>query len=211
MAISANPPIRLNASSKEEMPPDDKSVPYISSAYLEQEEVNLNCKVNVGGVDVNCTHLSALYLRNAVDYHVKNEKLMVRDIFGSIYLIESIIPEDIGKIYKSMIDRSCGRHIVACRKFGDFLCGIAKDTSLYEQRFFLLGSFCHVMSFILLHKKYCKTLLSKYVVWFFDHNRTNVAARVAVSDPSDFLDGSRFALQSFVSNNLYGRYFKKLI
>ncbi|WP_092403521.1 MULTISPECIES: ShET2/EspL2 family type III secretion system effector toxin [Candidatus Ichthyocystis] len=136
MTISANSPIRLSASSREEMPPDDKIVPYISSAYLEQEEINLNCKVNVGVIDVSCTHLSALYLRKAVDYQIKNEKLMVRDIFGGIYLIESILPEDIGKIYKSMIDRSCGRHIVACRKFGDFLCGIAKDTSLYEQIFF---------------------------------------------------------------------------
>ncbi|WP_092411489.1 ShET2/EspL2 family type III secretion system effector toxin [Candidatus Ichthyocystis sparus] len=96
--------------------------------------------------------------------------LVVVDIFGSATLIESIITEDIAKMYKSMIDRSCGRHIVACRKFGDFLCGIAKDTSLHEQRLFLLSSSSHVMSVRLLHKKSSKNLRSKYVVWLFDPN-----------------------------------------
>ncbi|WP_092403488.1 MULTISPECIES: ShET2/EspL2 family type III secretion system effector toxin [Candidatus Ichthyocystis] len=210
MAISSDSPARVSAFSGEEMQPDDKSVPYISSLYLEQEEINLNCKVNVSGVEINCARLSALYLRKAVDCHVKNEKLMVRNIFGNVALIESIIPEDIGKIYRSMIDRSCGRHIVACCKFGDFLCGIAKDTSLDEQRFFLLGSTDHVMAFRILHKKSCRTSGSKYVVWFFDPNKTNIVARVAVSEPNDFLDKSRFSLQRFVSNNFYGRYFKKL-
>ncbi|WP_092411374.1 ShET2/EspL2 family type III secretion system effector toxin [Candidatus Ichthyocystis sparus] len=210
MSISSNSPARVSAFSGEEMPPGDKSVPYISKFSLQQEEMNLNCEVNIGGIAVSCTSLSALYLHNAVDCHVKNKKLVVGDIFGSATLIESIIPEDIGKIYKSMIDRSCGRHIVACRKFGDFLCGIAKDTGLHEQRLFLLGSSSHVMAVRLLHKKSRKTLRSKYVVWLFDPNRTNVVARVAVSQPTDFMDESRFSLQCFVDSYSYLEYFRKL-
>ncbi|WP_092411376.1 ShET2/EspL2 family type III secretion system effector toxin [Candidatus Ichthyocystis sparus] len=211
MAISANSLVRVSAFSGEEMSPGDKSVPYISSLYLEQEEINLNCEVTISGVTINCVHLSALYLRKAVDYHIKNEKLMVGDIFGSVDLIESIIPEDIDTIYKNMTDSSCGRHIVACRKFGDFLSGIAKDTAICEQRLFLLSSSSHVMAVRLLHKISCKNLRSKYVVWFFDPNRTNVVARVAVDDPNDFLNESTFSLQSFVDSSLYEKYFKTLI
>ncbi|WP_176696838.1 ShET2/EspL2 family type III secretion system effector toxin, partial [Candidatus Ichthyocystis sparus] len=193
-----------------EMLPDDKSIPYISKLSLQQEEINLNCEINVDGVNIDCTRLSALYLRKAVDCHVRNKKLVVGDIFGSAALIESIIPKDIHPIYKNMVDSSCGRHIVACRKFGDFLCGIAKDTGICEQRLFLLSSSSHVMAVRLLHKKSCKTLLSRYVVWFFDPNITNVIVRVAVNDPNDFLDESRFSLQNFVDCSLYGKYFKTL-
>ncbi|WP_092487468.1 ShET2/EspL2 family type III secretion system effector toxin [Candidatus Ichthyocystis hellenicum] len=210
MAISGNSSIRVSVLSGEEMPPGDKSVPYISKLFLQQEALNLNYKVNVSGMKMNCTHLSALYLRNAVDCHLKNKKLVIGDIFGSATSIESIVPENVNSIFGDIIDGSCGRHIVACRKFGGFLCGIAKDTSLYEQRLFLLGSSGHVMAFRFLHKKSRKTSQSKYVVWFFDPNRTNVVARVAVSQPNDFLDESRFSLQSFVYVDAYLEYFRKL-
>ncbi|WP_092402799.1 MULTISPECIES: ShET2/EspL2 family type III secretion system effector toxin [Candidatus Ichthyocystis] len=208
--FSANSSFRVSAFSGQEMPPGDKSIPYISKLSLQQEEINLNCEVNVSGVTIDCTHLSALYLRKAVDYHLKNEKLVIGDIFGSTALIESLIPEDVDSMYGDMVDRSCGRHIVACSKFGDFLSDIAKDTSLYEQRLFLLVSSGHAMAFRLLHKMSCKTLRSRYVVCFFDPNITNVVSRVAVNDPNDFLDKSRFSLQLFIDSSLYGEYFKIL-
>ncbi|WP_092403420.1 ShET2/EspL2 family type III secretion system effector toxin [Candidatus Ichthyocystis sparus] len=210
MAISGNSSIRVSVLSGEEMPPGDKSVPYISKLFLQQEALNLNYKVNVSGMKMNCTHLSALYLRNAVDCHLKNKKLVIGDIFGSATSIESIVPENVNSIFGDIIDGSCGRHIVACRKFGGFLCGIAKDTSLYEQRLFLLVSSYHTMAFRLLHKISCKTLRSRYVICFFDPNMTNVVARVAVNDPNDFLDEARFSLQSFIDRSLYEEYFKIL-
>ncbi|WP_092411243.1 ShET2/EspL2 family type III secretion system effector toxin [Candidatus Ichthyocystis sparus] len=210
MAISASSPVRVSAFSGEEMLPGDKSVPYISKLSLQQKEVALNCEVNVRDINVSCSHLSALYIRRAISCHVKNEKLVVRDIFGSAALIESLIPQDIGSIYEDMLDRSCGRYIVACRKFGGFLCDIAKNTSIYEQRLFLLSSSNHIMAVKLLHKISYKTLQSRYVVCFFDPNRTDVVARAAVNDPSDFLDESRFSLQNFVGSSLYGGYFKIL-
>ncbi|WP_278184349.1 ShET2/EspL2 family type III secretion system effector toxin, partial [Candidatus Ichthyocystis hellenicum] len=99
---------------------------------------------------------------------------------------------------------------MACNNFGNFLHGIASAMASGEQRFFILHSCIHVMSFDVVRKikEIEGKLIDKWVVHFYDPNRTNVVARSEVLRPEDFLDSDKFSLIMFMAPCSYKEYFE---
>ncbi|WP_242645257.1 ShET2/EspL2 family type III secretion system effector toxin, partial [Candidatus Ichthyocystis hellenicum] len=87
----------------------------------------------------------------------------------------------------------------------------ASTTISGEQRFFTLQSCNHVMSFKITHK--IKAIegvpVSRWVIHFFDPNKTNVVSRSEVLNCEEFLDSSRFSLRMFMTEGSYKDYFER--
>ncbi len=197
----------------EVVPSDQRNSPYISKKNVERL-LNLNCKVKIDEEIISCSHLASLFTLKSTNCYRNNEKMRIGKLFADENSVKRAIPENFRKIYKDMIENSCGRHIIACDGFGKFLHGIASSTASGEQRFFILESCSHVMSFRITHKtrKMGESSIDKtdsWVVHFFDPNATNVVSRSEVLKCEEFLDPSRFSLRMFIYKNNYRRYFEK--
>ncbi len=193
----------------EVMPSDKKNLPYISSKKNAGSLLNLNGKFEVDGQIISCIHLSSLFILDSIDCYRSSRKMKVSELFSGEESIKRAIPSNFKEIYKSIIENSCGRHIIACDKFGSFLHKIASTTSYGEQRFFILQSCNHAMSFKIMHKiKDIRGVsINRWVVHFFDPNRTNIIARSEVLNSEEFLDPSKFSLRMFMTEDIYKDYF----
>ncbi|WP_092487798.1 ShET2/EspL2 family type III secretion system effector toxin, partial [Candidatus Ichthyocystis hellenicum] len=213
MDFSCNSHVHISPYSMEEIPSNEKNSPYISKKNVESL-LDLNCKVKIDEEIISCSHLASLFTLKSTNCYRNNEKMRIGKLFADENSVKRAIPENFRKIYKDMIENSCGRHIIACDGFGKFLHGIASSTASGEQRFFILESCSHVMSFRITHKtrKMGESSIDKtdsWVVHFFDPNATNVVSRSEVLKCEEFLDPSRFSLRMFIYKNNYRGYFEK--
>ncbi|WP_092411541.1 MULTISPECIES: ShET2/EspL2 family type III secretion system effector toxin [Candidatus Ichthyocystis] len=200
--------VNMLSYSMEAVSPEEKTLPYISLKNV-GSLLNLNYGVEAYGETIVCSHLSSLLMLNSIDYYNNCKKIKVNEFFMDIESVKRVIPENIKEIYPNIVQNSCGRHIIACSRFGNFLHKIASSMSCCEQRFFLLHSCNHVMYFRIMHKtkESCGASLNKWVVHFFDPNITNVVTRSEVLDYESFLDQEKFSLQMFISKDNYKLYF----
>ncbi|WP_176696764.1 ShET2/EspL2 family type III secretion system effector toxin [Candidatus Ichthyocystis sparus] len=212
MDCSSSFPVRISAFSGEVLLSHDKSDPYISKKHV-SDIVSLNSVVQIRGEDVVCTHLSALYVSGSVKHHNNAEKLRVHDLLGSKGSIRRTAPDNICDLYREMLSKSSNKSIIVCDRLGYFLRDVATNTSVNSQRLFLLSSCSHAMALRVVCKLKTNRLGNnehRYVVHFFDPNKTNVTARSEVSGPDFFLDEEKFSLRKFVDKKYYSGYFEKL-
>ncbi|WP_176696143.1 ShET2/EspL2 family type III secretion system effector toxin [Candidatus Ichthyocystis sparus] len=209
--MSPNSQVRIHANSGREVFPDSKAYPYISPRNHERI-CYFNGKVKVSGNIVDCKHLSALFMLKGIDCYAQGNRVKVNKLFTSEDSIKKETPTDIQDLYKTIFRKSCGRHIIPCNNFGNFLYEVSLKTNPKEQRFFLLESSTHSMSFTVSHKvkEYQEFTLDTWVVNFFDPNRTNVTSRSEVCDPRDFLKLETFSLKRFINRDLYALYFSPI-
>ncbi|WP_092402827.1 ShET2/EspL2 family type III secretion system effector toxin [Candidatus Ichthyocystis sparus] len=211
MACRGDFSARISAFSGKEIPlSSDKTVPYISKKNVGAIAA-LNSTVQVRGDVMNCPELSALYVYKCLGYRSSGERFKVYDWFGDEKSISKAAPGGIFALYDHILNKSSNRCILVCSKFGHFLNEIATNTGDNSQRLFLLSSCSHVMALRVVCKLKTNHLGNeerRYVAHIFDPNKTNVTARSEVSDPSFFLDESKFSLRKFIDDNLYFRYFK---
>ncbi|WP_092411542.1 ShET2/EspL2 family type III secretion system effector toxin [Candidatus Ichthyocystis sparus] len=208
MCADFNQTARIYANSGCEIFPDCKTGPYISPRGV-AEVVNFNREIEVNGQVIFCTHLSALFMFNGVDCYTKGKRIKVNSLFASKDSIIKSAPPNVENLYKNILERSCGRHIIPCNNFGNFLYKISIRMNPNEQRFFLIDSSIHSMSFMISRKirEYPEFIKNTWVVNFFDPNRTNITSRSEVSAPRDFLNSDVFSLNMFINNNFYESYF----
>ncbi|WP_092411536.1 ShET2/EspL2 family type III secretion system effector toxin [Candidatus Ichthyocystis sparus] len=201
--------VHISSCSMEVIPSDRKDSPYISKKNV-GSLVNLNCLVQVGSEVINCSHLVSIFTLNSISCYRSNEKIKISELFSDEDSVKRAVPDNFKEIYKSIIENSCARHIIPCDRFGNFLHEIASTTTSGEQRFFILQSCSHAMSFKITHKtsKIEGALTDSWVVHFFDPNKTNVLSRSKVSSCEEFLDSSRFSLRMFISKSSYKDYFE---
>ncbi|WP_092481356.1 ShET2/EspL2 family type III secretion system effector toxin [Candidatus Ichthyocystis sparus] len=208
MAVGPNSAARIHAHSGREVPSDSKAYPYISPRSY-GKICDLNGKVKISGHLVDCKHLSALFMLKGIDYYTQGNRIKVNDLFTSKDSIIKETPTNIQDLYRTIFRRSCGRHIIPCNDFGNFLYKVSLEMNPKEQRFFLLESSTHSMSFTISRKikEYPEFTLDTWVVNLFDPNRTNVTSRSEVCDPRDFLNLETFSLRMFINRDLYRLYF----
>ncbi|WP_092415265.1 ShET2/EspL2 family type III secretion system effector toxin [Candidatus Ichthyocystis sparus] len=208
MLVSSNSSARIYAHSGREVFPDNKICPYISPKNFKKIH-DFNGKVKVNDCSVDCKYLSALFMFNGVSCYAQGNRIKVSSLFASKDSIIKETPTNIQDLYKTILERSCARHIIPCNNFGNFLYEISLKMNPKEQRFFLLESSTHSMSFIISRKvKECQELtVDTWVVNLFDPNRTNVTSRSEVSAPRDFLNLDIFSLKMFIGRDLYELYF----
>ncbi|WP_092403704.1 ShET2/EspL2 family type III secretion system effector toxin, partial [Candidatus Ichthyocystis sparus] len=212
MACSGSLPVRFSSFSGEVLLSSDKSDPYISTKHVSSIS-SLNSKVQVDGKRIVCSHLSALYVSESIKYHNNSEKLRVHDLLGSTESIRRAAPDNIHDLYGQMLSKSSNKCIIVCDRFGHFLHEIATNTGVNSQRLFLLVSCNHAMALRVICKLKTDQLGNsecRYVLHFFDPNKTNVISRSEVSDPSFFLNEDKFSLRKFIGSNCYGEYFEQL-
>ncbi|WP_092411240.1 ShET2/EspL2 family type III secretion system effector toxin [Candidatus Ichthyocystis sparus] len=212
MACSGDFPVRISAFSGEVLSPYDKGNPCTSNKHV-SNVASLNSKVQIDGKSVVCSQLSALYVSESIKCHGIGKKFRVHDLFGSEELIRKVAPSNIHSLYDILISKSCNKYIIVCDRFGYFLREIAINTGVNSQRVFLLRSCVHVMALRVICKLKTDQLGNneyRYVVHFFDPNKTNVTARSEVSNPNFFLDEEKFSLRKFIDSNCYGKYFGML-
>ncbi|WP_176696825.1 ShET2/EspL2 family type III secretion system effector toxin [Candidatus Ichthyocystis sparus] len=212
MACSDSLPVRFSSFSGEALLSSDKSDPYISTKHV-SNIYSLNSKVQIDGEGIVCTHLSALYVSESIKYHNKAKKLRVHDLLGSTESIRRAAPGNIHDLYDQMLGKSSNRYIIVCDRFGCFLHEISTNTAVNNQRLFLLSSCSHVMALRVICKLKTNQLGNverRYVIHFFDPNKTNVVSRSEVSDPNFFLNEDKFSLRKFIGSNCYGEYFEQL-
>uniref|UniRef100_UPI00114713D8 ShET2/EspL2 family type III secretion system effector toxin n=1 Tax=Candidatus Ichthyocystis sparus TaxID=1561004 RepID=UPI00114713D8 len=193
------------------VPLEQKSVPYICRKDVLSSLINLSNKVEVEGKAVSCEHLSLIYAFNGVDCYRSGSKMRISSLFSDEESVERAFLDSIERINEIKIEEdSCERHVIACNRFGNFLHRIASTMILGEQRFFVLRSRNHAMSFRVVHKdkKTEEEPVSRWVVHFFDPSVTNVVSRSEVLSPEEFLDQSRFSLRRFMINRHYECYFR---
>ncbi|WP_092411537.1 ShET2/EspL2 family type III secretion system effector toxin [Candidatus Ichthyocystis sparus] len=217
MYLSYSTHFHMSPHSMEIIPSDEKNLPYISSKNV-GSLLNLNGKVKVDGKIANCTQFSSLFTLNSMDCYRSNSKMKISELFSDEDSIRRAFSDkktvfgnfgNFEEVHKNIIRNSCGRHIIVCDKFGNFLHKIASTTSSGEQRFFILQSCNHAMSFKIMHKikEVGGISRNRWVVHFFDPNRTNVIARSEVLNPGEFLDLRKFSLRMFVGKCYYKDYF----
>ncbi|WP_092402937.1 ShET2/EspL2 family type III secretion system effector toxin [Candidatus Ichthyocystis sparus] len=212
MACSGDFPVRISAFSGEVLSPYDKGNPCTSNKHV-SNVASLNSKVQIDGKSVVCSQLSALYVSESIKCHGIGKKFRVHDLFGSEELIRKVAPSNIHSLYDILISKSSNKYIIVCDRFGYFLREIAINTGVNSQRVFLLRSCVHVMALRVICKLKTDQLGNneyRYVVHFFDPNKTNVTARSEVSNPNFFLDEEKFSLRKFIDSNCYGKYFGML-
>ncbi|WP_242641601.1 ShET2/EspL2 family type III secretion system effector toxin, partial [Candidatus Ichthyocystis sparus] len=192
------------------VPPEEKKLPYISKKHSD-DLLSLNNKVEVNGKMIKCPQLSSLFVLNGIDCYKKKEKLRISKLFSDEDSVKRAALSKYEEINEYVVlKNSCDRHIIACNNFGNFLHGIASAMASGEQRFFILHSCIHVMSFDVVRKikEIEGKLIDKWVVHFYDPNRTNVVARSEVLRPEDFLDSDKFSLIMFMAPCSYKEYFE---
>ncbi|WP_092481380.1 ShET2/EspL2 family type III secretion system effector toxin, partial [Candidatus Ichthyocystis sparus] len=202
--------VHLLSHSMTEAPSCEKDVPYISKKYP-KESLNLNNKAEVNGKVVTCSELSSLFVLNSIDFHRNKTKLKISDLFSDKDSVKEAVLSKFEEVNENIvIKNSCGRHVIICDKFGDFLHRTASTMTSGEQRLFTLHSCNHVMSFKIVRKtKEIEGVSSdRWVVHFFDPNKTIVLARSEVLRCEEFLDQSKFSLRMFIYQNFYRRYFE---
>ncbi|WP_092402321.1 ShET2/EspL2 family type III secretion system effector toxin [Candidatus Ichthyocystis sparus] len=209
MNFNYNTHVHISSHTMEVIPSYEKNSPYISKKNA-GSLLNLNGKVEIDGEIISCTYLSSLFALNSIDCYRNNKKMEISKLFSDEDSIKRAIPGDFKGIHENMVKNSCGKHIIACGNFGNFLHKIASSTTYGEQRFFILQSCGHVMSFKIIHKtkKVGELLLDRWVVHFFDPNKTNVVVRSEVLNTDEFLDLRKFSLQMFMSKSDYKDYFE---
>ncbi|WP_176696900.1 ShET2/EspL2 family type III secretion system effector toxin [Candidatus Ichthyocystis sparus] len=203
--------VHISANLMEIVPSTQKDVPYFSKKHVSSLR-DLSNKVEVNGRPISCWDLSLLYAINAVDSYRSERKLRVSELFSDEESVRRLALEDFGEMVETKIEEeSCGKHIIACARFGNFLHRIASDMILGDQRFFILCSSCHVMSF----RVVCKSkkieegsVVTRWVVHFFDPKVTNVVSRSEVSNLDELLDSGRFSLEKFMIGRHYKGYFR---
>ncbi|WP_092411239.1 ShET2/EspL2 family type III secretion system effector toxin [Candidatus Ichthyocystis sparus] len=213
MACSSDFPVRVSSFSGEILLSSDKSEPYMSDKHV-SGIAELNSKVQVDGKGIFCTHLSALYVSEGIKCHNSGRKFRIHDLFGNIESIRKAAPSNIHSLYNILINKSSNKYIIVCDRFGCFLHEVATNINVNNQRSFLLSSCSHVMALRVVCKLKTNHLGNdeyRYVVHFFDPNKTNVTARSEVSDPSFFLDEDKFSLRKFIGSNCYAEYFERLL
>ncbi|WP_092411516.1 ShET2/EspL2 family type III secretion system effector toxin [Candidatus Ichthyocystis sparus] len=203
------PHVHVSPRSMEIVPSAEKNLPYISKKNV-GSLLDLNCKVEIDEEIICCSHLSSLFTLNSIDCYRNNRKMKVSELFSDEESIKKALPANFKEIHKNIIDNSCGRYIIACDGFGNFLYKIASNILAGEQRFFILHSCIHAMSFKIIRKtKEMEGLVvDSWVVHFFDPNKTNVVSRSEVLSCEEFLDLSRFSLRMFIDKNKYKEYFE---
>ncbi|WP_092415267.1 ShET2/EspL2 family type III secretion system effector toxin [Candidatus Ichthyocystis sparus] len=209
MCVGFSQAVRIYAHSGYEIFPDCKIGPYISPRGT-REVVNFNGNVKVSGQLIFCTHLSSLFMLHGVSCYAKGKRIKVNSLFASEDSIVKVTPSNIKYLCKNVFERSCGRYIIPCNSFGNFLYKISTRMAPNEQRFFLLESSNHSMSFIISRKvkeSAGSTGNNTWVVNFFDPNKTNVTSRSEVYYPTYFLNSYVFSLRMFIDSYLYGEYF----
>ncbi|WP_092460291.1 ShET2/EspL2 family type III secretion system effector toxin [Candidatus Ichthyocystis sparus] len=202
--------VHLLSHSMTEAPSCEKDVPYISKKYP-KESLNLNNKAEVNGKVVTCSELSSLFVLNSIDFHRNKTKLKISDLFSDKDSVKEAVLSKFEEVNENIvIKNSCGRHVIICDKFGDFLHRTASTMTSGEQRLFTLHSCNHVMSFKIVRKaKEIEGVSSdRWVVHFFDPNKTIVLARSEVLRCEEFLDQSKFSLRMFIYQNFYRIYFE---
>ncbi|WP_176696147.1 ShET2/EspL2 family type III secretion system effector toxin [Candidatus Ichthyocystis sparus] len=205
-----DPHIHLSPHFMIAMPPEEKKLPYISKKHSD-DLLSLNNKVEVNGKMIKCPQLSSLFVLNGIDCYKKKEKLRISKLFSDEDSVKRAALSKYEEINEYVVlKNSCDRHIIACNNFGNFLHGIASAMASGEQRFFILHSCIHVMSFDVVRKikEIEGKLIDKWVVHFYDPNRTNVVARSEVLRPEDFLDSDKFSLIMFMAPCSYKEYFE---
>ncbi|WP_092415003.1 ShET2/EspL2 family type III secretion system effector toxin [Candidatus Ichthyocystis sparus] len=202
--------VHLSCHSMEVIPSDIRDTPYISKKYV-SDSLNLNGAVEVDGKYVSCGPLSSLFVINSVECYRSNAKLRVSKLFSDKDSIKMAVLSKLEEINKNIVVKnSCEMHIIICNKFGDFLHRTASIMTCGEQRLFTVHSCNHIMSFKIMRKtKEIEGVLSnKWVVHFFDPNKTVFVARSEVLRCEEFLDQSKFSLRMFIDKDLYRKYFK---
>ncbi len=209
MDYNYNTHVHLSSHTMEIVPSDEKNSPYTSKKNVGSVS-NLNCKVEVDGEIIRCSHFASLFTLNGINCYRNDRKVKVSKLFSDESSIKRTLPGNFKEVYKNIIENACGRYIIACDKFGYFLRKIASTTVSWEQRFFILESCNHVMSFRVTHKikEIEGASVHKWVVHFFDPNATNVVSRVEVLSPEEFIDLSRFSLRMFMTKCSYKNYFE---
>ncbi|WP_092402328.1 ShET2/EspL2 family type III secretion system effector toxin [Candidatus Ichthyocystis sparus] len=208
MDFDYNKHAHIASYSMEELPSYRKDLPYISNKKV-GDILNLNGKVEVDREIINCSHLVSLFTLNSIDSYRSSKKVKINELFYDEDSIRRAVPGNFREIYKNIIKNSCARHVIACDKFGNFLHEIASTTHSGEQRFFILQSCSHAMSFKVMHKpkKIEGVSTDRWVVHFFDPNKTNVVSRSEVLNCNEFLDLSKFSLRMFIKKCSYKDYF----
>ncbi|WP_092411526.1 ShET2/EspL2 family type III secretion system effector toxin [Candidatus Ichthyocystis sparus] len=210
MDFSCNDHVHISPHSMEEISSTEKNLPYISKKEV-GDLLNLNSKVEIDGKVIHCSHLASLFALNGMDCYRNNKKMRIAEMFSDESSLKTTALNRIGEIYKEEITKkSCGRHIVACNRFGHFLYKMASTMTPGEQRFFILQSSNHEMSFNIKRKskELEGALVSMWVIHFFDPNRTNVVTRSEVLSPEEFLDSDKFSLIMFIAEDAYAAYFE---
>ncbi|WP_092411238.1 ShET2/EspL2 family type III secretion system effector toxin [Candidatus Ichthyocystis sparus] len=214
MACFSGFPVRISSFSGEVLSSSDKSDPYISYNKYVSEIAPLNSKVQIDGNSIVCSQLSAIYVSENIKHRDDTKKLRVHDLLGSMESIRRAAPANVHVLYDQMLSKSSNRYIIVCDRFGYFLHEIATNTAVNNQRLFLLSSCSHVMALRVICKLKTDQLGNselRYVIHFFDPNKTNVVSRSEVSDPSSFLNEDKFSLRRFIGNNYYSEYFERLL
>ncbi|WP_092411529.1 ShET2/EspL2 family type III secretion system effector toxin [Candidatus Ichthyocystis sparus] len=210
MSYSYDMHVHVSSHSMELVPFSQKNLPYLSNKKV-GSLLNLNGKVEIDEEIISCSHLSSLFLLNSIDCYRSNRKMEISKLFSDESSLKKLVPSNFKKIYRNIVENSCDRHIIACNKFGNFLHKTASTTISGEQRFFTLQSCNHVMSFKITHK--IKAIegvpVSRWVIHFFDPNKTNVVSRSEVLNCEEFLDSSRFSLRMFMTEGSYKDYFER--
>ncbi|WP_176696273.1 ShET2/EspL2 family type III secretion system effector toxin [Candidatus Ichthyocystis sparus] len=202
--------IHISSHTMEIVPSDEKISPYISKKNV-GSLLSLNNKVEVDGKDISCEDLSLLFTLNSITCYRSRKKMKINELFSDKESVKRAALNNLKEVHEIKIERSsCGKHIIACDRFGNFLSKIASTTTPGEQRFFILHSGNHVMSFKIMHraKEVDGVLVDKWVVHFFDPNKTNVVSRSAVLNYEEFLDLSKFSLRMFMTKDTYKDYFE---
>ncbi|WP_092411530.1 ShET2/EspL2 family type III secretion system effector toxin [Candidatus Ichthyocystis sparus] len=203
--------VHISSYSMEVIPSDQKNLPYISKKNVETL-LNLNCEIEVDGEVIRCSHLVSLFTLNSINCYRSNTKMKISELFSDAESIKRAVPANFKEIHKNIIENSCGRHIIACDKFGKFLHEIASTIAPGEQRFFILQSCNHAMCFKIMHKiKEIEGVpVGRWVIHFFDPNKTNVVSRSEVLNCEEFLDSSIFSLRMFMTKDSYRDYFENV-
>ncbi|WP_092411507.1 ShET2/EspL2 family type III secretion system effector toxin [Candidatus Ichthyocystis sparus] len=202
--------VHFSSHSMEIIPSDIRDTPYISKKYV-SDSPNLNCAVEIDGKYISCGPLSLLFVINSIECYRSNAKLRVSELFSDEGSIKRSALSKLEEINENIVVKnSCDRHIIICDKFGDFLHKTASAMTCGEQRLFTLHSCNHVMSFKIMRKtkEIEGVLANKWVVHFFDPNKTMLIARSEVLSCKEFLDQSKFSLRMFIDKNSYRAYFK---
>ncbi|WP_092460275.1 ShET2/EspL2 family type III secretion system effector toxin [Candidatus Ichthyocystis sparus] len=202
--------VHLSSYSMEVMPSNIRDVPYVSKKYV-SDSSNFNRAVEVEGKDISCGPLSLLFVLNSVECYRNNTKLKVSELFSDKDSIKIAALGKLEEIDENIaVKNSCDRNIIACDKFGDFLHRVASNMISGEQRFFMLHSCNHAMSFKVMRntREIGGSPIDKWVIHFFDPNKTNIVARSEVLIPEEFLDLSKFSLRMFMPKWSYKDYFE---
>ncbi|WP_242645293.1 ShET2/EspL2 family type III secretion system effector toxin, partial [Candidatus Ichthyocystis hellenicum] len=150
-------------------------------------------------------------LLSSIDCYRSSNKMKIWELFSDEKSVRAAALKKIKEVRKIIIERDLFHVItIGCDRFGDFLHSIASGLIPGEQRFFILKCHIHVMSFNVIHKtkKTEGAPVSRWVVHFFDPDKTNVVSRSEVLSCEEFLYLSKFSLKMFIGKDSYKNYFE---